>query len=286
MLLDEARGSRRTPSPLPVGEGLDVEAVDDGVLPPQVARSASVSCRASASWGRTCSPNASMNALLLLADVVQVDLVEAELGDSASRSACAPRSAEMWTTCVARRSGGTCSATASNVAGGVEVPADRRREDVAAPLLVRDRLGLASSGAQRQVDLQCEVAPRRPRRGRRRSSGAASRCGCVTVISPSAHVRAPRGRRLADRGADQRRRGRRPGPQPGPVDRDQPVVGDLLAAQQGADDVDALAQPGVAHVLARPAVAGDVLVGRPRRCRAPPRTGPGTSSPASRWPGR
>ena len=51
------------------------------------------------------------------------------------------------------------------------------------------------------------------------------------------------------------------GPQPGPVDRDQPVMADRLARQQGPDDLDALAQPGVAQFLARPAVAGDVLVG-------------------------
>jgi hypothetical protein len=68
-------------------------------------------------------------------------------------------------------------------------------------------------------------------------------------------------RRLrADRGGQQRRRHLRPGPDPGAVDGDQPVVADLLAGQQAAHDLDALAQPGVADVLARPHLAGDVLV--------------------------
>ena len=39
-------------------------------------------------------------------------------------------------------------------------------------------------------------------------------------------------------------------------------MADLLAGQQRADDVDALAQPGVAELLARPDVPGDVLVHR------------------------
>jgi hypothetical protein len=52
----------------------------------------------------------------------------------------------------------------------------------------------------------------------------------------------------------------RPAVDRGAVDADEPVVADLLAAEQGADDVDALAQAGVADLLARPAVAGDVLV--------------------------
>ena len=59
-----------------VQEHLDVEAVDDRVLPPQVAGGLAPHRR-----GRTCSPKASMNGPLLLADVVQVDRVEPELGE-------------------------------------------------------------------------------------------------------------------------------------------------------------------------------------------------------------
>ena len=77
--------------------------------------------------------------------------------------------------------------------------------------------------------------------------------GALTVISPSAqsaHQRAVATLTAApiSGGGSAGRR-----PQPGPVDADQPVVADLLAAQQRPDDVDALAQPGVAHLLARPA---------------------------------
>jgi hypothetical protein len=39
-------------------------------------------------------------------------------------------------------------------------------------------------------------------------------------------------------------------------------VADLLPGQQAAHHLDALAQPGVADVLARPDLAGDVLVAR------------------------
>jgi hypothetical protein len=51
-------------------------------------------------------------------------------------------------------------------------------------------------------------------------------------------------------------------PEACPVDRDQPVVGDLLPGQQGPDDRHAFTEPGVADVLAGPSVAGDVLVHR------------------------
>jgi hypothetical protein len=85
---------------------------------------------------------------------------------------------------------------------------------------------------------------------------------------------APAGGGHADGGADQRGRLLGAGPQPGPIHPDQAVVADLLAGQQGPDHVHALAQPGGAHVLARPRAAGDVLVaglagaeGRPEPAR-------------------
>ena len=50
-------------------------------------------------------------------------------------------------------------------------------------------------------------------------------------------------------------------PQPGAVDVDEAVVADLLAGEQASDDVDALDEALVAHLLARPHLAGDPLVG-------------------------
>ena len=71
----------------------------------------------------------------------------------------------------------------------------------------------------------------------------------------------PAGGRLAHRCADERRRLGGERPQPGAVDVHEPVVRDLLAREQRTHDVDALAQPGVARRLVRPALARDVLVG-------------------------
>ena len=55
------------PSPFGVVEGLDVRAVEDGVLPPQVTGVAHPHAIAALGWGAvadscgsTCSPNASM----------------------------------------------------------------------------------------------------------------------------------------------------------------------------------------------------------------------------------
>jgi hypothetical protein len=59
-------------------------------------------------------------------------------------------------------------------------------------------------------------------------------------------------------------------PQAGAVDVDEAFVADLLAAQQPPDDVDALDEAVVAHVLAWPFVAGDSLVGRFARAERRP----------------
>jgi hypothetical protein len=59
----------------------------------------------------------------------------------------------------------------------------------------------------------------------------------------------PAGGRRGDGGGDEGRLLLGQGPDAGAVDGDQAVVADLLAGQQGADDVDALAQPGVASSL-------------------------------------
>ena len=69
---------------------------------------------------------------------------------------------------------------------------------------------------------------------------------------PVGPVGVPGGRLWGDGGADERRDGVGQRPQPGAVHRDEAVVADLLAGQHPADDVDALAQPLVADLLARP----------------------------------
>ena len=79
---------------------------------------------------------------------------------------------------------------------------------------------------------------------------------------PVGPVGVPRGRLGGDGRADERRDRVGQGPQPAAVHRDEAVVVDLLAGEQPADDVDALAQPLVADLLAGPLGAGDALVGR------------------------
>ena len=242
-----------------VGVGLDVQAVDDGVLPPQVGgagqphaalpTSAGSPQLRAGPWRRTRRSNA----VLLLADVVQGDLVEAQLGVPGELGGVP---AEVVRRCAPTRrtcSSGDVLGDGVEGLGAVEVPADRRREDVAAPLVVGDRLGLGLVGRPAQVHLQVQrPAPARVPVGVDHLA-AGARAAALTVISPSAH--SAHQRAVATLTAAPISGGGSAGtrPQPGPVDGDQAVVADLLAAQQRPDDVDALAQPRVAHVLARPA---------------------------------
>ena len=86
-------------------------------------------------------------------------------------------------------------------------------------------------------------------------------------VGPAA---APARRLGADRGADQRRRLGGQRPQARAVDSDEAVVVDLLAGEQRAHDLHALAQARVALGLGRPALAGHVLVGRLARAQRDP----------------
>src|SRR6187431_3068845 len=74
-------------------------------------------------------------------------------------------------------------------------------------------------------------------------------------------MRRARRRLGADRRGDEGRSDVGESPEPRTVDRDQPVVADLLACQQSTDDADALQQTLVAYLFTRPALAGHVFVG-------------------------
>ena len=199
-------------------------------------------------------------AALLLPDVVQVDLVEAEVGVLGQPGRVLPevRRDEDDLRDVVRR-----DVLAGDVErlGGVEVPADRRREHVAAPLVVGDGEGPVRVGVAGQVHLQRELAAAAgvPVRADHLAELVVRLVHRDQAVGP---LGAGAGRRHADRGADQGGLDLGQRPQPRPVDVDQPVVADLLAGQQRPDDVDALPQPRVAQLLARPALPGDVLVGR------------------------
>jgi hypothetical protein len=144
--------------------------------------------------------------------------------------------------------------------GHVEVPAHGRVEDVGAPLVVGDAQGLVLRRRPREVDLQHEAAlPAAGAIGVDHPPQVLD--GRVDGGEPVGPAAGPARGGLAHRGADERRRlvGQRP--QPGAVDHDESAVADLLAREQSAHHVDALAQPRVALVLGGPPVAGDVLVG-------------------------
>ena len=142
---------------------------------------------------------------------------------------------------------------------GLGVPADRRAVDVAAPLVVGDRQRLVVGRRPAEVHLE---------------AGRASAAGVTVGVEHLAQGverlvdrheavgprGVPGGRRGGDGRPDQGRHGIRERPQAGAVHGDQAVVVDLLPAEQAADDVDALDQPRVPDVLARPGLAGDAFV--------------------------
>ena len=149
---------------VPVHERLDVEAVDDGVLPPQVAGVGDphrLGVRRVTQLRQHVLAEGVEEVALLLADVVQVDLVEAEVDVLLQPGRRAgPRSAETQHG-LATSSGGTCSAAASKASARVEVPAERRREDVAAPLVVGDRQRLVL-GRRPRTGAPADAAGPRP----------------------------------------------------------------------------------------------------------------------------
>ena len=239
-----------------VEEALHRQAVEDRVLPPDVAGRLAPH---PASPGRTCSENASMNGPCSRPDVVDVELVGLELeqlvqpgGELPEIAGHEDRAAHVLGSDVTRRLVERLDA--------VEVPRDRRAEDVRAPLVVGDRERLVVGGRPADVHLDDEPAL---------ASGVAPAAddalhGLARLEDRRQAVRPagqPAGGRLAHRCADERRRLGGERPQPGAVDVHEPVVRDLLAREQRAHDVDALAQPGVARRLVRPALARDVLVG-------------------------
>ena len=122
---------------------------------------------------------------------------------------------------------------------------------------------LVVGGGPRHVHLEVDrLAVPAPSRNasRTRAASAGSWFTVISAVGPASPTHAAV---AGDTAAPSRRGGAgRQRPQPGPVDLDEPVVGHLLAGEQRPDDVDALAEPGRARRLVRPAVAGDVLVRR------------------------
>ena len=110
--------------------------------------------------------------------------------------------------------------------------------------------------------------------------------GRYTVTSPSAQLAAHAAVSVVMRGSHERRRLRRQCPQPSPVDVHVPGHADLLAGEQRADHVHALAKPLLATVLVGPAIASDVLVRRLARAQRDPEPVRETSRQAWRSPGR
>ena len=183
--------------------------------------------------------------VLALADVVQGDLVEAQLrvlGELGGVPAEVGGDVHDLAYSLDR------DVLGDRVEGldGVDVPADRRWEDVAAPLLVGDRLGLRLVGRPAQVDLQVQPSPAARVPVGVDHPAQLARRAALTVISPSAH--SAHQRAVSTLTAAPSSGGGSGGrvQTPRPVDADEAVVADLLAAQQRPDDVDALAQPGVA----------------------------------------
>ncbi len=140
-----------------VGERLDVQAVDDRVLPPEVGGPGEPHAAPSRSWGRTFAPNASMKASC-----------SCRRGAARSRRSRARRTRRA-VRCAGPGRGrcttGPCTALRRDVLGDgvehrgrVDVPAGGRREDVAAPLVVGDRLGAVRVGVPAQVHLQVQPA--------------------------------------------------------------------------------------------------------------------------------
>jgi hypothetical protein len=155
------------------------------------------------------------------------------------------------------------------VLGQLEVPAHRRGEDVGAPLVVGDGQRGVVVPCVRQVHLEHRPAP---------APGVA-----VGGEEPPQHVgrlvdrddavrplRRPCCGFLGDGRSEEGRGFLRQRPDPRPVHVHEALVADLLTPVQRPDHVDALAQTGVAHVLAGPPVAGDVLVGRLARAERHP----------------
>ena len=173
-----------------VEEGLDVEAVDDRVLPPQVA-------------GRLDS--SSQRREHVLAEGVD-ERVErpGRRGAGRSRRSRGAASSCSHAVCCARSDGhehlradvlGRDEARgAVELLDGLEVPADRRLEDVRAPLIVRDVAAPPPRSAPTTGGPAGRGLPSPP--PSRKAARIRSSCsrGALTVASPSAHSSRPSAR--------------------------------------------------------------------------------------------
>ena len=250
-----------------VEERLDVEAVDDRVLPPQVAGGLEPH-----SGGSTCSPKTSMNA-----------------AGPGRRGAGRRRRTPARRTPRSTRRGAPTSDETAPTRPRPRAARTSRRHRTARPspgpstAAARTRscaTGRTQSPAPRRRSLPTRGGPARrpacphPRaRGRRRGRVR----GVPRLVDRDQPVRPlarEAGRLGAHRRGQQRRRLGRERPELGAVDRHQAVVVDHLAREQRPDHIDTLAQPGIADRLARPWLARDVLVRelpRAERDGQPPR---------------
>ena len=220
------------PVAVAVDVGLDVQAVDDGVLPPQVGGLGQSHALPPPQLGEDLLAERVEERLLLLPDVVQVDLVEAELGVLGEPGGVRAEVGRDVDDLRRPRSGGTCSLTASKAAASVEVPADRAAgRRCCATARTRAPRPRRSSGAQLRCTCSAQVAA---------AAGVAVGAdhppqrldaAALTVISPSAH--SAHHAAVASLTAAPIERGGVVGPavDAGAVDRDQAVVADLLAAR-------------------------------------------------------
>ena len=191
----------------------------------------------------------SMKRLLLLADVVDPDAVEAELDELGEPVADARPGRPRRAPARARPRGARKRAASSKCSGSSRSQHTGGCEHVGPPLVVGDGQRLVVGRRPRHVHLQVAPACRRHRRRRNASSTPRSTSASwLTVISPSAQPPTQRGRLPATRrrrsaaaacGGSVHRRAR--------STRDQPVVGDLLAGEQRPHHLDALGQAAVAH---------------------------------------
>ena len=201
-----------------VEERLDVEAVHDAVLPPQVARSLAGHEVLVRSSGSTLAPNASMNASCVGPDVVEVDGVDAELevllqpGDVATQVRGDVDDAR------APPPGRRCRAAASNCSGSSRFHAREESKTLLRHCSWAMASACSSSSAQDRWTCRCTGLPSPPPSRNAPMTSRSTSSGWLMVMSPSAQPPTVRAVAGAHGRADEHRWLGRQVPQPRPVD--------------------------------------------------------------------